>query len=266
LSATLALTALGPFPEGTGGNVVSAEVYSTLDAYGVPVLGWISAWALWTVIKTLLRLAGREVSFSHNPILNELPGLPLMLLHSVGFVLAILHCDPLSALIFAWWGPGYLVVAILVVTRGRRVNWQPAAALTSWGCKLSYLILMGLFFYHRCWVLPFAFSVWIMNDQVRLAWFADNGDRTRRTVEDYWLPRVLYPSLLVLPWFCPVPGGVWAGVLGGVLVALWLGGIRRLVSLGVFRTAPDPETSRNLRDIVYLKRPEAPTVTTREIG
>lgn len=237
-------------------TALDPELYRTLEAWcGAPIVAWVAAWAAWTLGKTVLRLLGwKSLRFSHHMVLSELPGLPIMLLHSVGFVLAIMRKDPLSAALFAWWGPGYLFTVAMVLTRGARIDWRPLAMLTSWGCKLSYVALMALYLREGCAAIPFAFSAWIMTDQVRHAWFDQNADRTRRTTEDFWIPRLLYPGLLLLPWFLPVPGGVAAGALGLALLALWIPGIAHVVRSGTFRTAPDPMASKNLRDIVYLRR------------
>ncbi|HBP19925.1 MAG TPA: hypothetical protein DEA08_19305 [Planctomycetes bacterium] len=228
------------------------SIYRTLDAWSGLLVAWTAAFALWTLAKVLLRWSGREVSMSNHTILTELPGLPLQLLHTAGFVLALRAGDVLSSLLFAWWGPGYLITAALVLTRGERLDWTRPAPWTSWGCKLSYVIYMGIYLANGLWTLPFLFSLWIMNDQVRLAWFEGNADRTRRTTEDRWVPRILYPGLLLLPFVAPVPGGLAAGLLGLAQLALWLPGVARLLQDGRFWQRPDPRASHNLRDIVYL--------------
>lgn len=230
-----------------------ASIYRTLDSWSAPLVAWTAAFALWTLAKVLLRASGRDVSMSNNTILTELPGLPLQLLHTAGFVLALQAGDVLSSLLFAWWGPGYLITAALVLTRGQRLDWTRPAPWTSWGCKLSYVIYMGIYLAHGLTTLPFLFSLWIMNDQVRLAWFEGNADRTRRTTEDRWLPRILYPGLLLLPFFSAVPGGWAAGLLGLAQLGLWLPGLARLLRDGRFWQHPDPRASHNLRDIVYLR-------------
>lgn len=238
-------------------HCLDPELYRTLDRLGTPILAWVATFATWTAMKTVLHLAGREVRTSEHMVLTELPGLPLMLVHSVGFVLAILHRDPISTALFAWWGPGYLAVVALVLTRGSRIDWRPWAALTSWGCKLSYLVMIALYGCHDCWTLPFAFSVWIIGDQIRLAWFNGNADRARRVREDWWIVRLLYPGLLLLPWFVVIPGGTAARALGLALLGLWVAGLGHVARVGRFGLRPDPATSRNLRDIVYLDSPGA---------
>ena len=172
------------------------EVYRTLNSLAPWVLGWIAVCTCWTLLKVALKAAGRDVTMSTETLWTEGPGGPLLLGHTVGFVLALMHRDPLSAALFLWWGPGYLITAAIVLSK-RPVDWQKPALWTSWGCKLSYVAFMAIYVHHGLYALPFAFSLWIMNDQVRLAWFTGNADRTRRTVEDLWLPRLLYPGLLL---------------------------------------------------------------------
>lgn len=231
----------------------AAEVYQALDRFGPAVVIWVSCVALWTLAKVALSAAGREVEFSEHMILSELPGLPLELLCSLGWVLALYHRDWASALLLLWWGPGYLIVAGRAVTSGLRpAAWAPVALATSWGCKLSYVVLMAVFAWHGLWALPFAYSVWIMADQVRLAWIKGSADRTRRTFEDLWIPRLLYPGFLLLPFAVQVPGGWAAGALGVAIMIAWLLGLIRVVNAGTFFLQPDPIRSPNLRDIVYL--------------
>jgi len=231
----------------------AAEVYAGMDRFAGPVVIWVSCVALWILAKTVRRGLGHEVEFSEHMILSELPGLPLELLCSLGWVLALRHGDWASALLLLWWGPGYLIVAGRAVTSGLRpASWAPLALATSWGCKLSYLALMAIFAWHGLWALPFAYSVWIMADQARLAWFKGSADRTRRTFEDLWLPRLLYPAFLFLPFAVEVPGGWAAGALGTLIAIAWLLGLVQVANSGKFFEQPDPIHSPNLRDIVYL--------------
>ena len=46
----------------------------------------------------------------------------------------------------------------------------------------------------------FAFSVWIINDQYEKACMSLDADRLRRTFDDGWLFRLLYPAGLLIPW------------------------------------------------------------------
>ncbi len=217
---------------------------------------YLIAWLLFFLaltIATLIRRAYRHEEQVHRDSLigGELPGLPLVLMHSVAFAYSCLLGDWLSMLVFGWWGPGFLVVAILVLSR-RRVDWRRVALGTSVGCKLNYLILVGLFFHHDQLMPVFAYSLWIMHDQVRLAWLQFNADRTRRVVEDWWLPRICYPLFLTIPLFDERFPWRWICVAaGGVVMALWVWGLVRLVRRGIFTRRPRSFTD-NLRDIVYL--------------
>lgn len=239
---------------------VDREVFATLESGAPFLLAWLTFWTLLSLVRIARHKPG-DAPPREGMIASELPGLPLMLLHSVGFVVSILHRDPVSTLLFLWWGPGYLFVAGTTLYRSKRglppVEWKPYARATSWGCKLSYVLFMACYLGNGLVGIPFVFSVWIIHDQVRLAWLRQNADRTRRVSEDLWIPRVLYVGLLVLPFVSEVPLRPLALGLAPLLAVLWAVGIARVVRAGRFRTKPDPRTSDNLRDIVYLDDPGA---------
>ncbi|MBX3471711.1 MAG: hypothetical protein KF878_33060 [Planctomycetes bacterium] len=236
---------------------IDPEVYRTLEQATPGLVAWLALFTLLTVVKVARHALGHAVDGREGMITSELPGLPLMLLHSAGFGLALWHGDPLSAALFAWWGPGYLVVAatlLVAARRKRRLDWRPLARATSWACKLSYVVFMAIYGALGLPGLPFVFSAWIIHDQVKLAWLRGNADRTRRVAEDAWLPRVLYAALLGLPFVANVPLREVAIGLALVLGPLWAVGLARVIRSGRFRERPDPEASDNLRDIVYLAR------------
>jgi len=56
---------------------------------------------------------------------------------------------------------------------------------------------MLIYFYYSMPLIMFSFSAWIILDQINLAWFSKNADRTRRTFEDFWLFRILYPEYAI---------------------------------------------------------------------
>jgi hypothetical protein len=235
---------------------VHREVFETLDRAAPYLTVWLTFFAVLTIIRIVRKPPGVPVPQREGMIASELPGLPLMLLHSVGFVLALLALDPVSILLFLWWGPGYVFVASMLLIRARRksppLEWKPFARATSWLCKLSYVVFVAIYISLGLYGLPFVYSAWIMHDQVRLTWLRGNADRTRRVSEDLWIPRILYAALLVIPFVVEIPLRPLAMGLSGVIFVLWVVGIVRVVQWGRFRTRPDPRASDNLRDIVYL--------------
>jgi hypothetical protein len=239
---------------------INPEVYRTLELGAPYLIGWVSIFVVVTIIKLLRHARGQAVATAREGMIaSELPGLPLMLMHSAGFGLALWHRDVVSALLFAWWGPGYVLVASMLLLKVK-VDWRRWALATSWGCKLSYVLFIGIYASLGLWGLPFVFSAWIVNDQVRLTWLRGNADRARRVVEDYWLFRILYVALLLLPLVVETPLRPLAAGVGLLLLALWLVGLKKVVASGRYRVQPDPHASDNLRDIVYLRgaRVESP--------
>ena len=230
-------------------------VYRLFDRACPIILGWLLGFIALT-IGLLVKRAWSGQTHRHRESLigGELPGILLVLMHSVCFVYALHLHDWLSALIFGWWGPGFLVVATLVLMK-RPVAWRRIARATSFSCKLNYLVLVGLFLHYGFAAPVFAYSLWIMHDQVRLAWLQQNADRTRRVWEDFWLPRICYPLFLAIPFVVADLPLRWACAGAAALIAvLWLWGLARLVRQGLFRRRPASFTD-NLRDIVYLEEP-----------
>jgi hypothetical protein len=222
------------------------------------ILAWLMGFAALTVATLAWRAWHRRSDVHRDSLIGgELPGLPLVLMHSACFAYACQRGDWASALLFGWWGPGFLVVATLVLAK-RRVDWARIARATSIACKLDYLVLVGLFIHHHEWAPVFAYSLWIMHDQVRLAWLQHNADRTRRLCEDRWLPRICYPLFLAVPLIADDLPFRWACAGTALVVAvLWLWGLVRLRRMGVFMARPRSFTA-NLRDIVYLERTPTP--------
>lgn len=235
---------------------VDPEVYRTLDRATPWLIGWLTLFALVTLVRLVRHRPGAPAR-KEGLVGSELPGLPLMLLHSVGFGLALWRRDVVSALLFLWWGPGYLVVSSIVLRQARTkatIDWRPYALATSWGCKLSYLIFMIIYASLGLPGLPFVFSAWVVLDQVKLAWLRGNADRTRRLTEDAWLPRLGYVLGLFIPLGFEMPLRLLATGLGVALFVLWAVGLARVIHAGRFFTRPDAATSDNLRDIVYLSQ------------
>ncbi len=162
----------------------------------------------------------------------------------------------MSALLFGWWGPGFVYFAYIVVTSKRRkitVDWSKYAKWTSIGCKVYYVVLVVVLYLHDAYGPIFCYSLWIMNDQVALAWFQHNADRSRRLSEDGFVLRVAYPVFLSVPFFDPsFPLRTFAAVVAIVTAAFWIAAMYRVVTKFDFSRRPSSYTD-NLRDIVYLK-------------
>lgn len=227
-------------------------VYARLDGATPFLVGWI---ALFTVLHcvrfVLMRREGADRR-AHSTAITELAGLPLALLQTDGFVRALLAADPLSALLFAWWGPGFILSAIYYVRRkkqGIKASWGGLHLWISRLCKLNYFAFMLAF----AWLgLPgpaFVYSAWIINDQIGLAFLSSDADRLRRTFHDYWLIRIGYPAGLLLPFFAPSLSTVPYRVYAAALLVLWLTGIRRVAfTTGIMEM---PKGSPLLRNMIY---------------
>ena len=233
---------------------MDSEVYRLFEWACPLILGWILAFVVVTMVTLMVRAWRGQVDRHRDTLIGgEMPGILLVLMHSVCFVSSLLRQDWVSALVFGWWGPGFLIVAIMVLTK-RRVDWRRIARATSISCKINYLILIALFIYHDAWAPVFAYSLWIMHDQVRLLWLQHNADRTRRLCEDWWLPRICYPGFLFVPFFIADFPLRWPCVTAaGVLLMCWIWGLNRLFHTGGFFVRPASFTD-NLRDIVYLQQ------------
>lgn len=118
-------------------------------------------------------------------------------------------------------------------------------------CKTFYVLMVGIFFHFKQTLPVYCYSVWIMHDQILLAWFKNNGDRTRRFFEDYFVFRIGYPLFLLLPF---VDESFYYRKLctcvSVLLLVFWTAGIYRLVKKGIFFVQPKIEGFG--RDIVYL--------------
>jgi hypothetical protein len=230
---------------------MSPEIYRFLERVSPWLVLWSFAFTLLHGLRIVQRFRRGQVKLPDNAALTELAGLPLTGLQSVAFVLAVLHADWLSMLLFVWWGPGFVAVLALVIVarvRQRRIDWHPYRYLISYLCKLYYLAYMIVFFLRDLPGMMFAFSVWIINDQYEKAFLSLDADRTRRTFHDRWLFRVLYPAGLLIPFFYPqTPFRPFSAGYGLALLGLWLAGLVYVARRGAFLELPsDPSLLRNM--------------------
>ncbi|MEN9358509.1 MAG: hypothetical protein RL095_44 [Verrucomicrobiota bacterium] len=215
---------------------------------------WLALWISFFSLATFARLLLQRLGKAPGLLFIEGSGLPLILMHSVCFVEALLHREGLGLLLFAWWGPGFLIVAwayLRARKRGTYLRWGPWRPAISWACKINYLVFVALYLWQGHWTIIFVLSLWIMNDQVALAWRADDADRTRRTLDDAWIFRLLYPAGLFIPCFVPIPGADVMVLLSGLLLAAWLLGLLRIWRLGLFRRLPGDQML--LRNMTYFR-------------
>ncbi len=245
---------------------MSPEIYRFLEAASSWLVLWSFAFTLLHSVRIARRLRRGLGKLPDNAALTELAGLPLTGLQSVAFVLAALHADWRSMLLFLWWGPGFVAVLALVIVarvRQRRIDWHPYRYPISYLCKLYYLAYMVVFFRRDMPGMMFAFSVWIINDQYEKAFLSLDADRTRRTFHDRWLFRVLYPAGLLIPLFFPqTPWRPFSATYGLALLGLWIAGLVYVARRGAFLKLPeDPSLLRNM---VYF--PKLPVGTDEALA
>lgn len=233
--------------------MLSRELYAWYDGFSPFLIAWT---ALFTIV-TAARIGRqwREGAQRARPsvMFTELAGLPLAVLQSACFVKALAAKDALSILLFAWWGPGFILSAsyyIYCKKTATPANWYPYRLVISWLCKLNTVAFLIVFFVLGHPALMFVYSAWIINDQFGLAFLSMDADRLRRTFDDYWLLRVLYPLGLFWPWVradMAFSGPYRA--YGLLLLALWLASIAYVRRWG--RLTGPPEFATLLRNMVY---------------
>jgi hypothetical protein len=230
---------------------MSPELYRLLEQASPWLVLWSFGFTVLHSVRIVHHLRRGLDKLPDNAALTELAGLPLTGLQSVAFVLAALHADWLSMLLFLWWGPGFVAVLALVIVgrlQQRRIDWHSYRYVISYLCKLYYLAYMVVFFLHDMPGMMFAFSVWIINDQYEKAFLSLDADRTRRTFHDRWLFRLLYPAGLLIPLIFPqTPWRPFSAGYGLALLGLWIAGLVYLARRGALLKLPeDPSLLRNM--------------------
>ncbi|MGH8678904.1 MAG: hypothetical protein ACREUQ_11185 [Burkholderiales bacterium] len=217
-------------------------------------------WSMTFTAITTIRI-GRRVRMGIDRVRDsatytELAGLPLTLLQSVCFAYAVWLGDGWSMLLFLWWGPGFIAVAsTIIVAKARRVSidWYPWRYPISFLCKGYYLVYATAFLVMEAPTMLFAFSVWIINDQFGKAFMSSDADRLRRTFDDLWLFRVLYPAGLLAPYLLSgMPNRVLFAAYGTALLAAWICGALFFRRKGLLRTRPDDASL--LRNMIYFRK------------
>jgi hypothetical protein len=238
-------------------NIIEPEVFDMFNKYSNYVVFWLVFFSILTLIQLTYDMYFNEDNpfdinkkleeNKENLILSELPGITFLLLHSVCWYTSK---NVSSKLFFLYWGPLFFVTAYFVLFK-KDTDWKKIAFTSSVMCKAFYVIFVGIFWYLGYMMPIYCYSLWIMSDQVRLAWWKNNGDRSRRLFEDYFIPRIGYPLFLLLPFFDQTfyYRNFFMGVSSTLLIA-WLAGLYRLVQNGTFFDQPKIEGFG--RDIVYL--------------
>ena len=238
--------------------MLNREIYVFMESLAPYLSGWVFFFTLINLGKIGARLKKSGSAQSHNTFFVEAAGIPLTLLHTVCFVKSIFLQDWLSMLLFVWWGPGFLYVATLYLSRSKQqksINWHPYKRIICWLCKLNYLLFALVYWHFECYAIIFVFSVWIINDQVMMAWLSDDADRSRRTFHDGWAVRLCYPLALFIPFFFAIPGAWFWQCYGLFLFVLWTAGIYRVYRSSKFMDVPNDQGL--LRNMIYFPEAEA---------
>lgn len=230
---------------------MNPAIYRFIEAAAPAIALWLCVFSLVTAWRVALRLLRGVERVPDSVLFTELPGLPIAALQSICFIWAVVSLDWLSALLFLWWGPGFVAVAVIYMRAKRRglvIDWYPYRYLISWLCKGTYLLYAAVFAWLAMWGTLFVLSAWIINDQVEKAFMSLDADRLRRTFDDSWLFRILYPAGLLIPWFAPgLPYRDLLGAYGALLLAAWLCGAFYVKRKGLLLARPqDPSLLRNM--------------------
>lgn len=235
---------------------MNPAIYQFIERSAPFIALWLSLFTLVTAWRALQRVRRGVDRVPDSVLFTELPGLPIAALQTICFVWALISFDWLSVLLFLWWGPGFVALAVLYVRAKRRgipIDWYPYRYLISWLCKGTYLFYAAVFALFGMWGTLFVLSAWIINDQIEKAFLSLDADRLRRTFDDAWLFRILYPAGLLVPWFVPgLPYGGLLAAYGAVLLVAWLCGIFYVLRKGSLLIRPrDPSLLRNM---VYFRK------------
>src|SRR5262245_10493227 len=89
---------------------MSPEIYRFLERTSPLLIVWSCCFTAIHSVRIVGRIRQAIRKVPDNAPLTELAGLPLTVLQSVAFVMAVWHLDWLSMLLFLWWGPGFVAV------------------------------------------------------------------------------------------------------------------------------------------------------------
>lgn len=185
--------------------------------------------------------------------------LKLMYVHNVGFQPDIYHFFESISPFLNYWLAFFFAftlirLPIFILTK-EKISIYNSMMGEAAGILLilvhTLCFFMAIYISLNAWSIIYTFSFWIVHDQINLAWFCTNADRTRRTFEDFFLIRLLYLGGLFIPFFINIPNSQIFQPISILLFILWIFSIRRLISRGVFFNRPSGKGAF-LRDIIYL--------------
>jgi hypothetical protein len=221
----------------------------------------VLAWSMLFFIVILVKIAvvkSRGIRKNRDSMFfTEAIGLPITFGQPVVFAKAMMAGDWFGMFVTLAWGPGFLfVVGLVLWSKASRkpIQWGNSGIFISWVCKLTYLVYFGLALWWDMPKLAFALSAWIASDQIEKTFASLDADRARRSFHDAWLVRVLYPAMLLSPWWTDM-GWVYT-VFGSVLFLCWMAGLIYVWKRGEFMNLPDDPTL--LRNMLYFRRGPGP--------
>ena len=181
---------------------LSIGIYDFLETLAPYLVAWVALSTCLTTVRIVWTKLHGLGPAPHSGFQAELAAIPLTVLQTVGFVRAVVALDLVSAILFLWWGPGFIATVLYLAyskKRKTKPTWFPVRNVISWACKVNYVAFMVVFFIVDAPGMMFVYSVWIISDQYGLAFLSQDADRLRRTFDDHWLFRVLYPAGLFVP-------------------------------------------------------------------
>ena len=226
------------------------QTYIAFDSFSDYLVIWLFLFFCINSVKCCLQIV-KVKTFRHTGITTEYPGLPLALLHTYCWVYFIINADVFSTLLFTWWGPGFLVSAYIFLFK-KDFNWVRFGTVTSWACKIIYVLIVTILLILGLPKLVFTYSLWIIADQICLMNFEHNADRARRITEDFWFFRLGYPLFLFLPFVYDFPYNIYYKILGLVVFTVWVISLFIVIKKGCFFNKPTT-WKEFLRNIVYGK-------------
>jgi len=232
--------------------MLDKEVFAVINDYAFYNIIWMNIFFVIVCLRIIIPSFNDKVA-KFDATLSEVPPLPLIILHTVSFIVALYRQDYLSVLLFLYWGPLFFVVAywyLQIKLYKIKFNWKPFGLISSYLCKSQYVIFMIIYYHYEMYETIYLFSFWVMYDQVYLIWFHQNADRSRRVTEDYWIFRISYPVMLFIPLLYNTTNGTYLLILSLILSIIWIFSLYKIISDGNFRKRPN--NLEYLRNIVYL--------------